>query len=101
MATHTTRWLVYLRFDVGAAVETYHVAVISKDRTPLVVARAQQRGPSPGARLVEYAVFGSLRSSSSAPAASRRAAAAGARWPRRPCLTASRGGVPLVRSADP
>jgi hypothetical protein len=53
--------LVYLRFDDAGAVQTYHVSTPGKGYAAGVLARARQRGLTPGATLVEYGVFSSLR----------------------------------------
>jgi hypothetical protein len=53
--------LVHLRFDDAGAVQTCHVGVPSIGYAENVLWRAKERGLTPGAKLVEYAVFSSLR----------------------------------------
>jgi hypothetical protein len=50
-------WLVYLRFDDAGTVQTYHVTALNKADAYAVLQRAETRGLTPGATLVEYAIF--------------------------------------------
>lgn len=50
-------WLLYLRFDDGGMVQTYHMATSSKAAVQELMRLAQQRGFTPSARLVESAAF--------------------------------------------
>lgn len=50
-------WLVYLRFDDGGQVKTYHIRTYSKNDVTDLIARAERHGLTPTSKLVEYAAF--------------------------------------------
>jgi hypothetical protein len=50
-------WLVYLRFDDGGTVRTYHIRTHNRDMVDELLKLAEQRGLSLTAKLVEYAAF--------------------------------------------
>ena len=50
-------WLVYLRFDDGGQVQTYHIRTYNKATVADLIARAERHGLTPTAKLVEYAAF--------------------------------------------
>ncbi|MFL5803876.1 MAG: hypothetical protein ACJ8CR_19300, partial [Roseiflexaceae bacterium] len=50
-------WLLYLRYDDGGQVKTYHVRTYNKTTVADLIARAERHGLTPTARLVEYAAF--------------------------------------------
>jgi hypothetical protein len=50
-------WLLYLRFDDGGQVKTYHVRTYSKSDVADLIARAERHGLTPTSKLVEYAAF--------------------------------------------
>jgi hypothetical protein len=50
-------WLVYLRFDDGNEIKTYHVTAGNKIEAEKILALAEKRGLSPASKLVEYASF--------------------------------------------
>ena len=54
-------WLVYLRYDVAGAAQTYHVSAANKAEAYALLELAREHGPAPAARLAEYAVFYSQR----------------------------------------
>jgi hypothetical protein len=50
-------WLVYLRFDDGGQVQTYHIRTYNKATVAELIAKAEGHGLTPTAKLVEYAAF--------------------------------------------
>jgi hypothetical protein len=50
-------WLLYLLFEDGGQFSSYHITAENKKRAEHLFSLAEQRGLSPTARLVEYAIF--------------------------------------------
>lgn len=50
-------WLVYLRFNNGSDIKTYHVTASNKIEADNLLALAEKRGFSTTSKLVEYAIF--------------------------------------------
>jgi hypothetical protein len=50
-------WLLYFLFEDQGQVKSYHVTARNKVEADQIFKLAEQRGLSPTARLVEYAVF--------------------------------------------
>ncbi|HET9221891.1 MAG TPA: hypothetical protein VFO07_05270 [Roseiflexaceae bacterium] len=48
-------WLVYLRFDDGGQVQTYHIRTSNKPTVADLIGRAERHGLTPTAKLVEHA----------------------------------------------
>ncbi len=52
-------WLLYFRFDDQGEVVTMHVRTKRKSEAVEIIAMAKERGFTPTAKLVEYALFSS------------------------------------------
>lgn len=50
-------WLVYLRFENGNEIKTYHVTAGNKIEAENILTLAEKRGLSATSKLVEYAIF--------------------------------------------
>lgn len=50
-------WLIYLRYDDGGEVDTYHLLANNKKTMDAMLHKAQAHGVTKTAKLVEYAAF--------------------------------------------